>query len=68
MRDAKRNEMVLLYGGNGADAADDGFVGADTIGGRGIDVEVEVEAHVTEMLNGAGAADDGCEGGLCSRR
>ena len=26
-----------------------------------IDVDVEVEAHVTEMLNGTGAADGGCE-------
>ena len=24
---------------------------------------MEVEAHVTEMLNGTGAADGGCEGG-----
>ena len=27
-----------------------------------IDVDVEVEAHVTEMLNGTGATDGGCEG------
>ena len=27
-----------------------------------MDVDVEVKAHVTEMLNGTDAADGGCEG------
>ena len=41
-------EMAMRYGGNGVDAADDGFVWAD--------------ADVEGMLNGADAAEDGCEG------
>ena len=45
---AKKAEMAMRYGGNGVDAADDGFVWAD--------------ADVEEMMNGADAADDGCEG------
>ena len=48
MRRRRKTEMAMRYGGNGVDAVDDGFVWAD--------------ADVEEMLNGADAADDGCEG------
>ena len=42
---------------NDADAADNGWEGAGTTGGRGIDVEAEVQANAAKVLKWAGAAD-----------